>query len=321
MTLDAPLPTATSTEGWDALCADDAALSGGVRAIARPHGLAARAAQRYDSGSLPVLALDDRHVLKLYPPHEGEHASVERRVLGFVQGRLPIPTPEVVASGTQDGWHYLLMSRLHGPRLVDAWPELGAADRDRLGDALGEAVAAMHALDASPLHGLPPDWDAFMREQRDSAAERQRARRLDERWVEQIPDFLDRHAPGPPARRVLLHTELMREHLLVERGAQGWTPSGLFDFEPAMLGDPEYDFASFGLFVACGDARLLRRSLLAYGMRADALDGVLACRLMAHAILHRYSHLRWYLERLPAAGETTLEALAQRWWAFDDAGA
>ena len=35
---------------------------------------------------------------------------------------------------------------------------------------------------------------------------------------------------------------------------------------------------------------------------------------MAHALLHRYSNLRWYLERLPAPGATTLEQLADRWW-------
>lgn len=35
---------------------------------------------------------------------------------------------------------------------------------------------------------------------------------------------------------------------------------------------------------------------------------------MAHALLHRYSNLRWYLERLPVPGATTLEELACAWW-------
>jgi hygromycin-B 7''-O-kinase len=120
----------------------------------------------------------------------------------------------------------------------------------------------------------------------------------------------------PP--RALLHTELMREHLLASPDGSGWRLSGLFDFEPAMLGAPEYDFASFGLFVSCGDGNFLRRALLAYGHAEHALDGALQCRLMAYALLHRYSNLRWYLERLPAAGATTLEQLAARWWRLDD---
>jgi hygromycin-B 7''-O-kinase len=106
----------------------------------------------------------------------------------------------------------------------------------------------------------------------------------------------------------------MREHLLVDADGSGCRLTGLFDFEPAMIGVPEYDFASFGLFVACGDGRFLRRALLAYGYRLDELDSTLQCRLMAHAMLHRYSNLRWYLERLPAQGATSFEQLAARWW-------
>ena len=124
--------------------------------------------------------------------------------------------------------------------------------------------------------------------------------------------------PAIDARRSLLHTELMREHLLVEHDGAGWQLSGLFDFEPAMLGAAEYDFASFGLFVACGDSRFLRRTLLAYGYRHDQLDAALQCRLMAYAMLHRYSNLRWYLERLPAQGATSFEELAARWWPLAD---
>ena len=82
---------------------------------------------------------------------------------------------------------------------------------------------------------------------------------------------------------------------------------------------PEYDFASLGLFVSCGDGRFLRRVLRACGYAEAALDEALPCRLMAHAILHRYSNLRWYLERLPADGATTLQQLAQQWWSLADA--
>jgi hygromycin-B 7''-O-kinase len=120
--------------------------------------------------------------------------------------------------------------------------------------------------------------------------------------------------PPIDTRRALLHTELMREHLMVANEGSGWQLSGMFDFEPAMLGAPEYDFASYGLFVACGDGRFLRRSLLAYGYRDDQLNAALQNRLMAYAILHRYSNLRWYLERLPVPDATTLEQLAAHWW-------
>jgi hypothetical protein len=42
-------------------------------------------------------------------------------------------------------------------------------------------------------------------------------------------------------------------------------------------------------------------------------------RLLAYTLLHRYSNLRWYLERMPDRdGITTLDALAGRWWAVGD---
>ncbi|HET9978155.1 MAG TPA: aminoglycoside 3'-phosphotransferase/choline kinase family protein [Burkholderiaceae bacterium] len=306
------LPTAHDGAGWDALCDDEAALASGVRALLARHGLADAPRRRYDSGSLPVYAVGAAHVLKLFPPTEAVHASIEARTLAAVQGRLPIPTPRLVAADTHDGWPYVLMSRLHGARLVDAWSTLTAAERDAIADRLGETVAALHAIDTAPLADFTPRWDEFIARQRASAAARQTQRGLAPQWVAQVDAFLERWMPPPAPTCVLLHTELMREHLTVDRGAL----SGLFDFEPAMLGAPEYDFASMGLFVSCGDARLLRRTLRAYGYAPHALDEALQNRLMAYALLHRYSNLRWYLERLPAPGASTLEQLAATWWAL-----
>jgi hygromycin-B 7''-O-kinase len=312
-----PFPQATDGPGWDALCADDAALAPGVAAVCARHGLAGRPVLRYDSGSVPVYAIGDAHVLKLFPPNEGDHASIEARTMAAVQGALPILTPRLLANETLDGWHALLMTQLRGRRLVDVWPELSLAERDRFADELGASIAALHAIDATALADFGPRWEEFLPAQRASAVQRQRERRLDAYWIERLPEFLERWMPPIDNRRALLHTELMREHLMVANEGGGWHLSGLFDFEPAMLGAPEYDFASFGLFVACGDGRFLRRSLLAYGYRDDQLDAALQNRLMAYAILHRYSNLRWYLERLPAPGATTLEQLAARWWPLD----
>ncbi len=296
--------------GWDSLIDDERALDAGLTALLSRHGLAHEARTRYDSGSLPVYAVGTRHVLKLFPPTEQEHAAVEARVLAAVQDALPIPTPQLFAADSHDGWPYLLMSQLEGQRLVDAWPALTLSERDRIADTLGEAIAALHAIDTAPLHDLPPRWDGFVAAQGNSAQERQSTRRLDAHWLEQIPAFLQRWMPPLPSRRVLLHTEVMREHLMTADARL----TGLFDFEPAMLGAAEYEFASVGLFVACGDARTLRRVLLAYGYAPHALDETLQCRFMAHALLHRYSNLRWYLERLPAGDATTMEQLASRWW-------
>jgi len=304
------LPATVDEAGWGALLADDRALAAGVAAVLARHGLAHGPIRRYDSGSVPVYAIGEAHVLKLFPPDETEHAATEARVLAVVSDTLPLPTPRLVAADVLDRWPYLLMSQLRGPRLVDAWPSLSAAERDRAADDLGAAIAALHTIDIEPLADLPPRWDEFLAAQRASAVQRQRERRLSPLWLERIDEFLVRWMPPPDSRRVLLHTEIMREHLTFDAGRL----AGLFDFEPAMIGAPDYDFASVGLFVSCGDARFLRRTLRAYGLSGAALDETAACRFMAYALLHRYSNLRWYLERLPVPGATTLEQLAAHWW-------
>ena len=309
-------PNVEMPQAWNAVRTHDAALRPGVEVICARHGLGAEPIRRYSTGTLPVYAVGARQVLKLFPPLERQGALIEEQALAAVAGRLLIPTPQLCGSGELDGWRYVLMTQLEGRLLSDAWPEISGADRDRFASELGETLAALHTLDTSNLDSLRCDWPTFLDRQRESAVERQRAHGLEPQWLEQIPDFLDRWMPAPEGPRALLHTELMREHLLIAPRNNCWTLTGLFDFEPATIGSPEYDFASFGLFVSAGDARFLGRALRAYG-RPDAIgDETFSRRILAYTILHRHANLRWYLDRLPPPkGRIDLDSLAARWFA------
>lgn len=306
----------TTAEAFDAIRRDEARLRPGVNAILAARGLAAANVERFADGSLPVYAVGTDRVLKLYPPVYLDERDLEARVLGALEGKLPIPTPRLDSIGEHDGWGFVLMERLRGESLAVVWPHITPQERLRLVARLGEALAALHAIRDPSLSSLPPpSWARFVADQRSSSVSRQRARGLDGAWLEQIDAFLASVALDESAAPVLLHTEVMREHLLVTRGPEGWALSGLFDFEPAMCGAPEYELASVGIFVTAGDAALLRALLLAYGYRADELDEALSRRVLGYALLHRYSHLRWYLERVPPpAGATTLDALARCWF-------
>jgi hygromycin-B 7''-O-kinase len=105
---------------------------------------------------------------------------------------------------------------------------------------------------------------------------------------------------------VLLHTEVIREHLMVNPGM--WTLSGLLDFETVMTGDRACEFAAAGLFVSRGDPRLLGRILAAYGRSFDPRE------LLAYTLLHRHSNLPECLAQLPAPPEPTLDCLALTWF-------
>jgi hygromycin-B 7''-O-kinase len=268
--------------------------------------------ERFATGSVPVFAVGARHVVKLFPPAERAFFETEWAALTHLDGCPAIPAPRPVASGQRGAWFYVVMTRLPGVAMVEAWPSIELDDRLRLIREVGAALAALHATPTGALRALAVDWPAFVDAQRVSCRERQQVKGLGSPWVDAVEDFLARWTPRDDGARVLLHTEVMRQHVLVERHQGAWRLSGLIDFEPAMLGAPEYELASAGVFLTCAEPRLLRVFLEAYGARAD---GALPYRIMAYALLHRYSNLRWYLERLPVPeGVRDLEALARAWF-------
>jgi hygromycin-B 7''-O-kinase len=155
---------------------------------------------------------------------------------------------------------------------------------------------------------------AFVAGQRARCVSEQRGLGLPELWADQIPRFLD-EVPLLSQPPVLLHTEVMREHLLAAEGpGEAWWLSGLIDLEPAMRGEREYEFVGVGVFVAEGDGRFLTRTLTAYGYNRDQLGADLRRRLLAWGILHRYSNLLWWMRRLPEPARPTLDALADCWF-------
>jgi hygromycin-B 7''-O-kinase len=303
------LPAVRTDEEWQAVVWDEEIVRPAAEDLAARLGLAGAGLRRYPGGSRPVYAVGDRRVLKLYPTVSAPDSVTEARVLEYLSGRLPVATPEVLAHGEyENGWHYLLMSQLPGTELAAAWPAIPRPDQERVAGAVGEMLAALHGVDPEPLHAIlgPADWAGFLAGQRATAAERQREVKLPDRWLSQIEVFLESVPLAPGRERVLLHTEVTREQLVVNPGT--WTLSGLLDFETAMTGDRAYEFVPVGLFVSGGDPRLLGRILAAYGRGFDPRE------LLAYTLLHLHSNLPECLSELPAPPAPTLESLALTWF-------
>jgi hygromycin-B 7''-O-kinase len=292
---------------------DAAAFHPALREICARHALPYEAPEKFSGGSVPVFGVGRAHAVKLFPPQFRAAAATEAAVLAAAHGKLGVPTAGLVAPGELEGWGYVVMERLPGMVLQDVWEEVPGDARREMCRRVGAALARLHRLPVDGLEVPAPDWDEFVRRQAETCTRRQRERGLAEHWLEQIPGFLA-SVPLAPRRRVLLHTEVMRHHLLAQRRAGGWELTGLFDFEPAMVGDPEYELGSVGIFVTDGSPALFQAFLRGYGWDEAERGPALQRRTLAYTLLHRYSNLRWYLEVLPPRSAATLDELAAEWF-------
>ena len=303
------LPAVRTDQEWQAVVWDEQVVRAAAEDLAARLGLTGTELRRYPGGSRPVYQVGGHRVLKLYPTISAPGSVTEARVLEYLHGQLPVATPELLACGEyENGWRYVLMSQLPGTELAAAWPAIPARHQDRMAGQVGELLAALHGLDHGPLRPVlgPADWAGFIASQRAAADGRQRAAGLAQAWLSQIEPFLGSVPLGSGHQRVLLHTEVTRENLVVSPGT--WTLSGLLDFETAMAGDRIYEFVAAALSVAHGDPRLLGRLLAGYGRGFDPRE------LLAYALLHVHSNLRESLSEFPVPPEPTLDSLALTWF-------
>ena len=148
------------------LCPDDfhvryrpafAAWRPAVEDVCAQHGIAARDLRPFADGSNLVAQVDDRAVVKIFPPFHRPQWESERRVLPRFAGALPIAVPALLATGERDdGYTYLILERLAGTSLDARWPGLSRAARASLLQTIGTTMAAAHALPIGTLADLPP---------------------------------------------------------------------------------------------------------------------------------------------------------------------
>ncbi|MBI5515999.1 MAG: aminoglycoside phosphotransferase family protein [Deltaproteobacteria bacterium] len=295
------LPSDLTAAEFDALAPDDARWRPAAGELFSRHGH--HGEPRRLGGTALVYALGGA-VLKLLPPVWAASCDAEVAVLERVHGRLGVPSPELLAVGSLEGWRYFLARELQGRALDAVWPSFDCAARERASRQAGELLARLHAVPPPEHPQLTPPggWRAFLTANARGAVDLQRARGLggtDLAWLEAaLPTLL------PAALRVcdktpaLLHTELGPGHLLAREDG---SLCGVLDFGDALVGPPDYDLVAAGLFVARGDPSLFRALAEASGCAVDREA------LLALTALHRYAHLPWYLRE---TGIASVEALA-----------
>ncbi|HTN88247.1 MAG TPA: aminoglycoside 3'-phosphotransferase/choline kinase family protein [Sorangium sp.] len=315
---DQPLfPPFDGPRAFDQIRADLHAFRPAILAVCARHGLSTGGLSAFANGTNVVVANDAEQIIKLFPPFLRHQFEAERLSLARFHTNIPAATPELLWQADLDGWPYLVMSRLPGRTLEEAWPAMDGAERVAALARIGEIMRAAHALPTGGLEGIDLGWDAFVERQIAGCEARHRRMGLPEHLVSQIPSYLESARPLLPRSvvPVLLTGEYTPENLLVTQTDEGWRVTGMIDFADACLGPREYDLLGPCLFLAAGSAERQRALLGSYGYDLTAPGPELRRRLMALALLHRYSNLKFQL-RLDGwdSQVSSLSELEQRIW-------
>ncbi|MBX3599747.1 MAG: aminoglycoside 3'-phosphotransferase/choline kinase family protein [Rubrivivax sp.] len=302
----AALPANPDPAAFDALHDEPARWRGAVEAIAARHSAAA--VEPVAEGTALVAFVGSDLVLKVYPPFLSDHFAFEHAMLQRLHGRLPLPTPRVLARGEEHGWPWLLMTRLAGVPLDRVWPALDEAQRRAVLHRIGGLAAEVHALPVGEIAALAPRWPDFVSRQRLRCAARQQRTGLPAHLLAQLDGFLD--GPLPAGPDVLLTGEYTPFNLLHDGRTDG-ALAGLFDFGDGLVGPAAYDWLGPLCFLAAGDAARVDALFDGYGVRFDRGRRDELLRLL---LLHRYSHLPAQLALPGWQDAPDFQTLAARLW-------
>jgi hygromycin-B 7''-O-kinase len=285
------LPSLTNPETFQAWRADPSRCLPAALDIARSHGLPHADPQVFATGTNLVVGLDDRLILKLFPPFLRGQFESERVSLAQLRGRLEVPIPEIVREGERDHWPYLVITRLSGVLGTQAWPGLPEDQKERVLAQIGETIAQVQRVPVGDLARIELRWPQFMAQQIAGCHARHERLGLPRKFLDGLDDLLrDAEAlialDAPP---VILTGEYIPENFLLSCDDGDWRLSGLIDFGDVMTGRREYDLLGPSAFMTSGMPRRVRSLFEGFGYSSAEFDFALKRRLMALLLLHRFS--------------------------------
>jgi hygromycin-B 7''-O-kinase len=259
--------------------------------IARSHGLPCAAPHVFVTGSNFVVGLDERRILKIFPPLLRRQFVSERAALSQLRGRLTVAIPEIVVEGERDGWPYLVITRVPGALGKEAWPQLTEAQKEHVLLELGATIAEVQRAPVGALAAIEPRWDVLMRDQIAGCRARHARLGLAQKFLDDLGGLLRDAAALIPMQpqAVILTGEYIPENLLLDFRGQDCRLGGVIDFGDVMTGWCEYDLMGPSAFMAAGHPRRVRSLFDGYGYSRADITFEMKRRLMALLMLHRFS--------------------------------
>lgn len=285
------LPALTSVEDFRRWRADRARWLPAVADIARSHALPCQSIEAFATGTNLVVALNDRLILKLFPPMLRSQFVSEHATLAQLNGRLSMPIPEIAVKGEREQWSYLVITRLDGILGTEAWPLLPEDQKEHVLGQIGETIAQVQRAPIGELALLEPNWEQFIRKQIEGCRARHERLGLPQKYLTDLDDLV-RQAPEfipMNAAPVILTGEYIPENILLSCRFGDWNLSGLIDFGDVMTGWGEYDLLGPSAFMTAGKPRLVHSLLHGFGYSAADINEALTRRLLILMLLHRAS--------------------------------
>lgn len=235
-----------------------------------------------------MVGLDDRLILKIFPPFLRGQFESERISLAQLRGLLGVPIPEIVLEGERDQWPYLVITRLSGMLGTQAWPGLPEDQKERVLAQIGETIAQVQRVPVGDLARIEPGWSQFIVQQIAGCRARHQRLGLPSKFLDGLDSRL-RDAEllialdGP---HVILTGEYIPENFLLSCDDGDWRLSGLIDFGDVMTGMAEYDLLGPSAFMTAGMPGRVRSLFGGFGYSSAQCDFTLKRRLMALMLLH-----------------------------------
>lgn len=223
-----------------------------------------------------------------------------------------VPVPDVIAldsTKTLAPYCYLILTKLDGTPIIDAWHELSLEERGRVARAAGKCLALIHecrfdgfGVVKTAKMGNLPRWYDYVRETLDGDTEEAIALGLiDKGMAEKLKVILTAHRSvleiGTRGR--LVHGDYQFENLL-QRDAD---LTGVIDFEWMRSGDPAWDFRLEDLWEdTCPGSRTL------------VYEGYANCRMLTedHNLRVQLYKMLLYLNDLLFYGDDQPDPVAYR---------
>lgn len=262
------------------------------------------------------------HWIKIMAPIFSKDMAFEIAGLETVEKKISVATPEIIATGDLENWHYIIISDVPGHRIGDIWPNLKQLEKQNLALQIAKITLEMQSCRPNARVDSRGEWNNFIKDRFESMTAHHRNRMMDSKWVQELPSYLSQFdlKEFMTSNPVFLHADLTWDHFLVFADEAEPKISGVIDFADCRLGHLEYDIPASAAFIFKGDAAALRKYILGLGL--NGMNPKLSEKLMAWTCLHQYSDLNNYFKtEMTMVKPGDFSALAQMVYPIDYEGA